>query len=392
MHRRSRGQREYRALIGSAPEEGLAELRLRSPRLYEAVIGAFGGPLAGAELERAARELATVAVLAVSGGAERQLAVHVGAALRAGLAPSELLALCEHIAVYAGFPRALNALAVVDEALAEAGVPRPPPLRRVRLSDHETLVVEAGDAGPAVVLVHALGLDWRMWEPVMPRLAAGRRVLAYDIRSHGSAAGSPTPFAMDDTASDLIGVLDALGLNRAHVVGLSFGGGVAQTAATHHPERFESLALLATTDYPFDAFEGRARSGESDGMDAQVVPSLTRWFTAGALAANGWGVRYARERVRRGYPEDWAASWRAFKGLDVQNRLSGFAAPTLVLAGELDASTTPKIMAGIADRIPGATYRELPGAPHMQTLERPDLVAEALDQFLPAEAADRSQP
>jgi 3-oxoadipate enol-lactonase len=87
MHRRSRGQREYRALIGSAPEEGLAELRLRSPRLYEAVIGAFGGPLAGAELERAARELATVAVLAVSGGAERQLAVHVGAALRAGLAP-----------------------------------------------------------------------------------------------------------------------------------------------------------------------------------------------------------------------------------------------------------------------------------------------------------------
>jgi 3-oxoadipate enol-lactonase len=386
---RSRGEREYEALIGSAPGEALAELRLSSPQLYEAVVDAFGGPLAEAELGHAARELATVAILSAAGGAERQLAVHARAALRAGLAPSELLALCEHVAVYAGLPRALNALAVIDEALTDAGAPRPPSLRRVRLADHETLVARAGEDGPAVVLIHALGLDWRMWEPIMPRLAVGRRVFAYDIRSHGSAAGSPTPFAMDDTAADLVGVLDALGLDRAHVAGLSFGGGIAQTAAKSHPEHFESLALLATTDYPFDAFEGRARSGETDGMEAQVVPSLTRWFTPDALATNGWGVRYARERVRRAYPEDWAASWRAFKGLEVQNRLAGFEAPTLVLAGELDASTTPEIMAGIAERIRGAEYRELSHTPHMQTLEQPDLVAEALDGFLPAEQARR---
>jgi 3-oxoadipate enol-lactonase len=69
----------------------------------------------------------------------------------------------------------------------------------------------------------------------------------------------------------------------------------------------------------------------------------------------------------------------------VQDRLAGFEAPTLVLAGELDASATPEIMSAIAKRIPGSTYREVPGAPHMQTLETPELVAEALDRFLPAE-------
>jgi 3-oxoadipate enol-lactonase len=283
------------------------------------------------------------------------------------------------VAAYAGFPRALNALAVIDEVLTDAGIQRPASLQRIRLPDHETLVAQMGEAGPAVVLIHALGLDWRMWEPVMTRLAADHRVFAYDIRSHGSAAGSPTPFTMADTAAD---VLDALGFERAHIVGLSFGGGIAQTAAVSQPGRFESLALLATTDYPFDAFEARARSGETDGIDAQIVPSLTRWFTPDALAVNDWGVRYARERIRRGDPADWAASWRAFKGLDVQNRLGALELRTLVLAGELDASTTPEIMAGIAERIPGAVYQELPGTPHMQTLERPELVAAALDRFL----------
>lgn len=372
--------------MGASPEEALDAVRLSSPRLYWAVIeGAFGGSLADAELTRAARELATVAILAAAGGAERQLAAHARAALHNGITAAELRALCEHVAVYAGFPRALNALSTIDDVLTDAGSPRPPVLHRVRLADHETVVAQSGESGPAVVLVHALGLDWRMWQPVMATLSAGRRVFAYDIRSHGSAAGSPTPFTMADTAADLFGVLDALGLDRAHVVGLSLGGGIAQTAAIAHPERIGSLALLATTDHPFDTFEARARSGETDGMEAQIAPTLTRWFTPAALAADGWGVHYARERIRRAEPSDWAASWRAFKGLDVHGRLETFAAPTLVLAGELDASTTPQIMADIAERIAGATYQELPATPHMQTLEQPALVADALNRFLPVQ-------
>jgi 3-oxoadipate enol-lactonase len=166
------------------------------------------------------------------------------------------------------------------------------------------------------------------------------------------------------------------------VVGLSYGGAIAETAALRSPDRFTSLCLLATTDQPFDGFEDRARSGEVDGMEAQVTPTLTRWFTSAALATNGWGVRYARERIRRSDPSDSAASWRAMKIIDVQGRLGELTIPTLVLAGELDLSTTPEIMAALAGRIPDATLEVLASTPHMQTLERPQLVIDSLDRFL----------
>lgn len=384
MDREDRGRHEFEALMGERPEEALAAVRQRSPELYETLLTfGFAGPMSRAELARADRELATVAILSALGGAEPQLETHARAALRNGWAGSELRALAEHVALYAGFPRGLNALGALDRALGAAGVPAAPEPRRVTARDHETVVAAVGTEGPPVLLLHALGLDWRMWEPLLPLLSAGRRVFAYDLRGHGAAHGSPAPFTMADTADDLVAVLDALELPAAHVVGLSYGGGIAQAAAVRHPDRIASLALLATTDHPFDAFEARARSAEVDGMAAQVVPSLTRWFTPEGLAVNGWGVRYARERVLRGNPVDWAAAWRSFTGLDVRGRLSAADRPTLVLAGERDASTTPEIMSAVAAAIPGATYQELPGTPHMQTLERPELVAEALDGFLP---------
>ncbi|GAA3520704.1 alpha/beta fold hydrolase [Actinocatenispora rupis] len=380
-----RGDREYRALIGGDPATALAAVRQASPHLYQALLHGFGTGMTRPELSRADRELATVAMLAALGDTEPQLAVHVGAALRAGHGADALRALAEHVALYAGFPRGLNALTVVDRVLAESGVPRPAALHTVRLADHDTVVAQVGERGPAVVLSHSLGLDWRMWEPVMAALAApGRRVYAYDTRHHGAASGAPVAADMSVLGADLVGVLDALDLDSAHVVGLSMGGGIAATAALDHPARVASLALLATSDHPFSSFADRARAGEVDGMAAQVAPTLTRWFTPGALAENGWGVRYARERLLRFDPADWAASWRVYATLAVQERLGGLDVPALVLSGELDASTTPRIMSGLADRIPAATYQELPGTPHQQTLEQPDRVAAALDAYLPA--------
>lgn len=385
---RVRGAAYFARLMGKRPEHALSTLRVTAPPMYDWLLsGPFAGPLSGSELTMARRELATVAVLAALGDTHRQLAVHTEAALRHGVSATELRALPLHVSVYAGFPRALNALATIDRVLAEAGEPASPALLPVRLSDHGTTVAQAGVSGPPVVLVHALGLDWRMWEPVLGQLAEGRTVYAYDVRGHGSATEAPPPSSMDDLASDLFEVMDALDLERAHVVGLSYGGGVVQTAATLAPERFASMTLMATTNVAFDAFEGRARSIEQDGMAAQVAPSLTRWFTADALAVNGWGVRYARDCVLRGDPGHAAAAWRAFSTIDVRGRLTDFTAPVLVLAGERDASTPPEVMSRIAMDVPGARYDEMPAAPHMPTLEQPQVAASALDDFLPRDTA-----
>ncbi len=250
---------------------------------------------------------------------------------------------------YAGFPRALDALAAAHDVLTDAAHSPALPVRAMQLHDHTTEIVQVGTEGPPVVLVHALGLTWRMWEPVIRGLAHGRQVLAYDLRGHGSAADAPPPEDVEVLASDLRQVLTQTGITKAHV----------------------------------DSFESRATAVEREGSAAQVAPSLSRWFTPAALAENGSGVRYARECVLRGDPRQVAAAWRAFTTLDTADLLPGIDRPALVLAGELDASTPPRVMRPIADALPTATYVEMPGAPHMPTLETPELVLRALDAFLP---------
>ena len=110
-----------------------------------------------------------------------------------------------------------------------------------------------------------------MWEPVLRDLAHGRRVLAYDLRGHGAATDAPPPADLRTLADDLQEVLDHEQLTGAHVVGLSYGGAVAQTFAVHHRESVLSLTLAATTDRAFASFEQRASAIETDGPAAQVA-------------------------------------------------------------------------------------------------------------------------
>ncbi len=380
----TRGHRVFRELTGRDPRTTLATIRRQSPQMTDWLLrGAFSQPLADPRLAGRDRELATVAMLVALGDTTPQLRVHLGAALHQGATAEELRALVEQASVYVGFPRALNALDVLAELLHEHGCADPVPARMIELSDHSTQIAEVGDSGPAVVLLHALGLSWHMWEPVLRDLAHGRRVLAYDLRGHGAATDAPPPADLRTLADDLQEVLDHEQLTGAHVVGLSYGGAVAQTFAVHHRESVLSLTLAATTDRPFASFEQRASAIETDGTAAQVAASLTRWFTPGALAENAWGVRYARDRVLRGDPVQVAAAWRAFSRIDVEGRLRDLERPALVLCGEQDASTGPGAMRPMAARIPGSTYLDFPGAPHMPTLETPHLVTEALDRFLP---------
>ena len=94
----------------------------------------------------------------------------------------------------------------------------------------------------------------------------------------------------------------------------------------------------------------------------------------------------ARRCVLGRNPAPAAAALRASRTIEVQGKLDGFSATTLVLAGERDVSTTPEGMSGITTGIAGAQYKEMPGTPHMPTLEQPQLVVHALDEFLPSDA------
>ena len=252
----------------------------------------------------------------------------------------------------------------------------PLPGRRVALGDHETLVTDTGGDGEPFVLVHAVGLDREMWRDVIPLLAARGRTMAYDLRGHGHAAGAPKPFTLPGFAADLAALLDACGIDRVRLVGLSLGGAIAQYFTLANPERVSSLALVCTMARSQSAFLARAVAAEREGMAAQLAPTLARWFTPAALAENGWAVEYARRCMLRTHVADWAATWRALAEVDTIDRLGEIAVPTRVIAGELDPSTPPELMRDIADRIPGASFHVVAGGPHMLSLERPTELAE----------------
>lgn len=229
-----------------------------------------------------------------------------------------------------------------------------------------------------VVLVHGLGVDRRMWTPVLDALGPdilGKDIVTYDIRGHGEAADT-TPKDMAELADDLLAVMG----DYDDVVGLSMGGAITMAAAKQAPERFRSLALLGILDrLPVEAFEERARAAEEGGMAAVVESTLQRWFTV----SDGDGVRYARRCLETMAPATWAATWRAYATLDVAGAVDDFPRPVLVLAGESDASIPVEAARAFAARIATSTFEVLPRTPHMQTLERPELVADALRRFLP---------
>lgn len=383
MDRRSIGAHELQAIDGERGAAVVRAVRQTSPTLADALTEfAFGQIFCKAELGRRERELATVAILGAIGGAETQLRVHLGAALRSGVDPDELIALCEHLAPYAGIPRALNVLREVRALIEELDIVRPRAARRLDLGDHETVYSETGQGDP-YILVHSLGTDWRVWRDVIPQLVEEYRVISYDLRGHGYASNAPKIEAMQTYVEDLLRLLEVLNLRKVRLAGLSLGGGIAQMFALQHPDRVTSLALLSTMARGArDAYLANAEAAERDGMAAQVAPTLLRWLTPEIVAESPWYVRYLRERVIRAQVPNWAAAWRTLAGFDIADRLGELRIPTHVIAAEADTqATSPQAMKALAEHIPQAKFSVVAGAPHVSPLVKPHEVATLLSHI-----------
>jgi 3-oxoadipate enol-lactonase len=278
----------------------------------------------------------------------------------------------------------MNALGIVNQLFAEQRVAPPAAQQRVVVGDHDTVVAQAGDSGPAVVLVHSAGIDWRMWEPVMTRLASNHRLFAFDVRGHGVSASAAPPISVQQLSDDLITVLNELDLPAAHLVGHAFGGAIALQGALDNPNRCKSLVLLASVDRPAPGSGSQFVDAAVGGIDARIAHTVPRWFTSDDLAHNSWGVRYARERIRRHQQPQWEAAWKLWEHFDVRARLSGLGMPVLLVAGEHDSVVSPRSVAAMAERIPEATYRLLPAATHHQTFSCANAVTSAMDHFYDA--------
>ena len=141
--------------------------------------------------------------------------------------------------------------------------------------------LEGPEDAPVMVFVNSLGTDLRVWDRVVAQLAGRFRFLRYDKRGHGLSETTPAPYLMDDHIGDLIGLLDALGIGEAIVVGVSVGGMIAQGLAARRPKRVRGLVLCDTAHRigPEEMWDQRIRAIQEGGIEALVDAILERWFT-----------------------------------------------------------------------------------------------------------------
>jgi 3-oxoadipate enol-lactonase len=253
-----------------------------------------------------------------------------------------------------------------------------------------TLHFRRDGGGPPVLFLHPVGLDHTTWDGVAARLGDAFSVIRIDARGHGRSPAAGPAATLSDYAADVHAFIVEQGLAPVAVVGLSFGGMVAQMLAVDHPEDVSALVLAGClSTLPADRrpmMADRGAAAEAGGMAAVVETTLERWFTPAGRA--GADARAVEERLRSGDVAGWAAAWRAIAGLDVTPRLGEIRVPTLCIAGELDTATPPAGLEATSRGIESARYVCLRGAPHMMHLEAAgtfsDLVAEFLGEVLAA--------
>ncbi len=237
--------------------------------------------------------------------------------------------------------------------------------------------VQDDGRGPVLVLIHGTPLDTRAWEPLVPLLCEQRRVLRYDARGHGTARSTPIPGTYKPLADDVAALLDKLNVDRAQVVGHSWGGQIAQRFALDHADRVHRLSLLCTRSAPFPAFhEATAAMRATGRIDPE--PALQRWFSPAARAHPYPIVDQVRTWLQEASLAGWAAALDLIADFDVLDDLPQISIPVDVICAEFDQVATPEHMTEICNALPVGRWILLRGAGHLVPLEQPTRAAELI--------------
>jgi (E)-2-((N-methylformamido)methylene)succinate hydrolase len=240
--------------------------------------------------------------------------------------------------------------------------------------------------GPPVTLIHGVGSYLESWDGVIAAVGDGYRFLRYDLRGHGESPKLPGPYSLDDFVDDLCALLDSQDIDRTHLAGFSLGGLIAQAFALAHPDRLQSLTLISTvagrTDAEKTAVRRRAETLAEKGAGTHLIEAVDRWFTAEFIAARPEVLEERRRRSLNNDPDCYAAAYRVLAEYDLTDRLPEIKTPTLVMTGENDVGSTPRMAELIADRVPDSRLHIFPRLKHSVLLEAPDQVAAQMKPFL----------
>lgn len=250
--------------------------------------------------------------------------------------------------------------------------------RFVRLPDGVRMrVVEAGpEDGEPLIVLHGYSDSWFSFSPVLPLLADRYRIIAPDLRGHGCSDRPAGGYGMDVLADDAVRVMDALGVQRAAVLGHSMGGFVAQQVAARHPQRVERLVLVGTALRFAGTAVAEGLAGVVDALPDPVPVDFVRDFQGSTFhrpLPEAFVAAVVAESMKLPAPV-WRALMAGMLAMEpVAPALAAVGSPTLLLWGELDAVFGPPDRDELRRALPHATaveYAETGHAPHWESPER----------------------
>lgn len=237
-------------------------------------------------------------------------------------------------------------------------------------------------SGPAMVFAHALGSSQKIWDPILPLMPEGLRLITYDARGHGASSVPDGPYSMGTLVRDAERLLDALDIRDCVFVGLSMGGMVAQGLAVKRLDQVRAMVLSNTAakiGQP-KQWQERADVARAEGVGALCDEVMPRWFTKKFRDA---GLHQPWVEMMAATPvEGYCGCCAAISGTDFYTPTSGLTLPTLALAGSYDGTTPADLVRETADLIKGSRFHLFRKAGHMPCIEVPEDYAAVLTEFL----------
>ncbi len=246
--------------------------------------------------------------------------------------------------------------------------------------------VSGREGAPWLTFSNSLATNLHMWDAQAAALAGDFRILRYDKRGHGKSDVPGGAYDFPMLVGDVIGLWDALGIERSHFVGLSIGGMTAMGLGLHHADRLSSIVIsnaIAEAPAPFvAAWDERIAIVEENGMQALAAPTVERWcsdefFNSGTPVLDDLHAMVAATPAG-----GFIGCARALQGLDFEKGLGGIRTRTLFIASKEDGATPAATMSRLAGMVESAQYVELSPAGHLSNIEQPESYTAALRDFL----------
>lgn len=243
----------------------------------------------------------------------------------------------------------------------------------------------------AMVLLHSLGADGRMWDGCLDRLTEDYRVIIPDSRGHG-ASGPVTTASVELWTTDLERVLDATGTDTAILVGLSLGGIQALAFAAEHPDRVTSLVVADSfAALPREVAREKIRHLNDQAIQGAMAAVADHYLADTFQHPYPPGAEAVRKAIAAMDADSYCAAVEACFGVRIEDRLSRIQAPTLVMWGERDAKTPFALSEQIASAVKDSQLVTIPAAGHLSSVDNPEGFTAEVVAFLAHQATSVGQ-